>query len=123
MSGRPLVLLVDDSVDNRALYAEYLALEGFEIVEAADGEAGVATARRSRPDAVVMDLGLPVIDGIEATKILRADPTTARIPILALSGHGPDMEQRAAEAGVDRYVRKPCLPNELADHLRELLGR
>lgn len=116
-----VVLLVDDAVDNRVMYAEYLSFEGFRVIEADNGVQAIATARAQTPDAIVMDVGLPAIDGIEATKILRADPATKDIVVVALSGHGADVEERAAAAGVDRFVRKPCLPNELVDHLRLLL--
>jgi CheY-like chemotaxis protein len=118
---RPLVLLVDDSPDNRSMYAEYLAFNGYEVLEADDGVQAVATARRERPDAIIMDVGLPAIDGIEATKILRADPTTSDAIVLALSGHADEMEERATRAGVDRFLRKPCLPKVLVEHLRALL--
>jgi CheY-like chemotaxis protein len=122
MERRRIVLLVDDSTDNRMMYAEYLAFEGFGVLEADNGVEAVATVRRELPDAVVMDVGLPAIDGIEATKLLRADPKTKGVLVLALSGHGGAAEQRATAAGVDRYIRKPCLPSVLVEHLRELLA-
>ena len=103
------------------MYAEYLTFQGFDVLEADDGVQAVAAARREIPDVVVMDVGLPKIDGLEATKILRGDPATSGLLVIALSGHGPDTEERATAAGVDRYVRKPCLPNVLAEHLRTLL--
>jgi two-component system, cell cycle response regulator DivK len=120
---RPLVLVVDDSTDNRTMYAEYLGFAGFEVLEAESGTDAIASARRHLPDAIVMDVGLPAVDGIEATKILRADTATARVVVLALSGHGVETETRAREAGVDLFVRKPCLPVELVVHLRTLLGK
>lgn len=119
---RPLVLVVDDSPDNRAMYAEYLALEGFDVLEADNGVQAVSTVRQELPDAVVMDVGLPAIDGIEATKMLRADPKTRGVVVLALSGHGTAIEERAREAGVDGYCRKPCLPKILVENLRVLLA-
>jgi two-component system, cell cycle response regulator DivK len=117
---RLLVLLVDDSRDNRTMYAEYLAFCGFDVLEADNGVQAVATARAERPDAIIMDVGLPAIDGIEATRMLRAEPATKNTIVLALSGHGDDMEESATRAGVDRYLRKPCLPTVLVDHLRAL---
>lgn len=116
-------MVVDDSPDNRAMYAEYLSLEGFDVLEADNGGQAVATVRQELPDAVVMDVGLPAIDGIEATKMLRADPKTKDIVILALSGHGEDIEERAREAGVDGFCRKPCLPKALVENLRALLAK
>jgi CheY-like chemotaxis protein len=120
---RTVVLLVDDAMDSRGMYAEYLSFEGYEVLEAENGVQAIATARREVPDAVVMDLVIPGMDGIEATKMLRADPVTKDVVVVALSGHGKEMEQRATEAGADRYIRKPCLPADLAVHLRELLVR
>ena len=118
---RPIVLIVDDSPDSRSMYAEFLSFEGFDVLEADNGGEAIATARRESPDVVVMDVGLPAIDGIEATKILRADPVTKDLLILALSGHGREVEKRALDAGANRYVRKPCVPNDLVEHLRALL--
>lgn len=104
------------------MYAEYLTFEGFDVLEAHDGQEAVACARASSPDAVVLDVGLPVLDGIEATKMLRADDVTRRMVVVALSGHGHEMEERAVAAGIDRFCRKPCLPEVLVAHLRELLA-
>jgi CheY-like chemotaxis protein len=119
---RSVVLLVDDAVDNRGMYAEYLAFEGYDVLEADDGVQALATARREVPDAVIMDVALPGgVDGIEATKMLRADPATKHVIVVALGGHGSDVEERATKAGADLYVRKPCIPSELVVHLRELL--
>ena len=121
-ASRPLVLLVDDSVDNRTMYAEYLTFVGFDVIEAGDGASGVAYARAHLPAAVVMDLTLPVLDGYEATRLLRGDPTTKDTVVLALSGRG-EGRQRALDAGVDAFCLKPCLPRILADHLHALLAR
>lgn len=120
---RPLVLLVDDAADNRAMYAEYLAFDGFRVLEADNGVQAVATAQRESPDAIVMDVMLPGMDGLEATRLLRQREATKKVIVLALSGRGErELEERAVAAGVDFYCRKPCLPNELAAHLRALLG-
>jgi CheY-like chemotaxis protein len=118
---RPVVLLADDATDSRTMYAEFLAAAGFDVLEAENGEEAVAIVRKERPAAVVMDVSLPSIDGIEATAMLRADPVTKSIIVIALSGHGSATEERAKAAGVDLYIRKPCLPSALGDRLRELL--
>ncbi len=119
-----VVLLVDDSPDNRAMYAEYLAFAGFRVLEADNGLEGIASARANRPDVVVMDVMLPMLDGCEATKALRADATTRDIRVLALSGRcDAAFKARVLASGVDRFVEKPCLPEVLVAHLRELLAQ
>src|ERR1700687_1622923 len=84
---RPCVLLVDDYPDARVMYTEYLKYSGFEVVEAADGIEALRQALESMPDIILMDLSLPLMDGWEATRRLKADPRTATIPIVALTGH------------------------------------
>lgn len=121
MDAGHLVLVVDDVLDNRSMYAEFLSIEGFRVLEADDGAEAVATARREAPDAIVLDVGLPTMDGIEATRLLRSDPTTKGMVVIAMSGHGIEVEARALAAGVDRYLRKPCHPHELVAILRALL--
>ena len=119
----PLVLVVDDVKDAREMYALYLTTKGFRVMEAADGEHAFELALAQRPALVVMDLGLPKMDGWEATRRIKADPRTCRIPVLALSGHAySDSMQRAQDAGVDAFFRKPCLPATVLAKIRELLG-
>jgi CheY-like chemotaxis protein len=119
----PLVLVVDDFEDNRAMYAEFLGFSGYRVVQAANGKEALEFARELRPDAIVMDLSLPVMDGWEATRRLKADESTRGIPIVALTGHtlpGPSAE--AKEAGCDAVLVKPCLPDRLVSKLEELLS-
>jgi two-component system cell cycle response regulator DivK len=119
---KPRVLLVDDYDDAREMYAEYLKFSGFETVQAASGPEAVRRALESHPDIVVMDLSLPVMDGWEATRRLKADERTAGIPILALSGHAlTNLSQRAKQAGFDGFVAKPCLPEDLIAEIRKVL--
>jgi CheY-like chemotaxis protein len=119
---KPRVLLVDDYDDAREMYAEYLKFSGFETVQAASGPEAVKRALESQPDIVVMDLSLPVMDGWEATRRLKADERTAAIPILALSGHAlTNLSQRAKQAGFDGFVAKPCLPEDLIAEIRKVL--
>jgi two-component system cell cycle response regulator DivK len=119
----PLILVVDDFEDNRAMYAVYLAYCGYDVVEAADGEEAVAVARQRTPDAIVMDLSLPVMDGWEATRRLKADERTRHIPIIALTGHALAGHSRGArEAGCDAFLAKPCLPEVLVEKVQELLS-
>lgn len=120
--GKRVVLLVDDSADNRAMYAEYLGFAGYDVIEAADGEQAVARARVDLPDAIVMDVMLPLLDGCAATRALRAEPATKNVRVLALSGRSdPAFKARVLESGADRFVEKPCLPAVLVEHLRALI--
>jgi CheY-like chemotaxis protein len=123
--GRPRkVLIVDDFEDNRAMYAEYLRYSGFEVIEASNGVEAIDRARDGSPDVVVMDLSLPVLDGWEATRRLKADARTRHIPVVALTGHALEgHSQGAREAGCDWFLAKPCLPETLLSTLNELLSR
>jgi CheY-like chemotaxis protein len=123
--GRPRkVLIVDDFEDNRAMYAEYLRYSGFEVIEASNGVEAIDRARDASPDVVVMDLSLPVLDGWEATRRLKADVRTRHIPVVALTGHALEgHSQGAREAGCDWFLAKPCLPETLLSTLNELLSR
>ncbi|MDP9151704.1 MAG: response regulator [Myxococcota bacterium] len=119
---RPLVLLVDDFEDNRMMYAEYLSYSGYRVEQAANGEEAVALTKRLQPDVVVMDLSLPVMDGWEATRRLKADETTRHIPVIALTGHALAGHSREAkEAGCEAFLTKPCLPEKLAAAVQKLV--
>jgi CheY-like chemotaxis protein len=121
--GAPLVLVVDDFRDGREMYAEYLAHEGFAVAEAEDGEEAVAKARGLLPDVILMDLSLPGIDGWEATRLLKADPRTRHIRIIALTAHAlSSYAESARAAGCDGVVTKPCLPPDLAAEVRRQLA-
>jgi two-component system, cell cycle response regulator DivK len=117
-----LILVVDDFEDNRAMYVEYLQFQGFRVAEALNGEEAVARTRELLPAVVVMDLSLPVMDGWEATRRIKADPRTAHIRVIALTGHAePAHAKKALEAGCDDFVAKPCLPEDLLSKIREHL--
>jgi CheY-like chemotaxis protein len=118
----PLVLVVDDFEDNRAMYAVYLTYSGYEVAEASDGKEAVEVARKTLPDLIVMDLSLPIMDGWEATRLLKADDLTKAIPIIALTGHAlPGHSRDAREAGCDAFLAKPCLPEMLVEKVQQLL--
>jgi CheY-like chemotaxis protein len=123
MAGRtPLILLVDDVADNRAVYAMFLTFSGFRVAEAVDGHEALAKAEALRPDLVVMDLSIPGIDGWEATRRLKSDKRTRRIPVVALTGHALTGSSAAAmEAGCDGFLAKPCLPEDLLIEIRRML--
>ena len=96
----PLVLVADDYVDSRELYAEYMTRRGLTVIEASTGDEALAQARALLPDAIVMDLSLPGTDGLEATRLLKADPRTQAIPVLVVTGHAtPGDATRAQAAG------------------------
>ena len=122
-SRDPLVLVVEDFADAREMYAAFLTLSGMRVLEAADGEEAVRVATDSQPDAIVMDLALPGIDGCEATRRLRADPRTAHIPVIALSGQVlPRHADAARHAGCAVVLLKPLLPERLVAEVRRVLA-
>jgi CheY-like chemotaxis protein len=119
----PLVLVVDDFEDNRAMYVEYLQFQGMRVAEAVNGEEAVTRTKQLLPAVVVMDLSLPVMDGWEATRRIKADPKTAHIHVIALTGHAePAHAKKALDAGCDDFVPKPCLPEDLLAKIREHLN-
>jgi len=116
-----MVLLAEDFDDTREVYAFYLRREGFTVHDLPDGERVLPLTVELQPDAVVLDLALPGVDGYALAAELRAHPLTAHIPIVVLSAHAyPEDEQRARDAGADAFLRKPCLPEELADTLKRV---
>ena len=122
-ADRPKVLLVDDYPDAREMYSEYLKFTGFDVVEASNGMEALQRAVDMEPDIILMDLSLPVMDGWEATRRLKADSRTADIPVVALTGHAlSGMSEGAQRAGCDAFVTKPCLPEDLVKEIRHVLG-
>jgi CheY-like chemotaxis protein len=118
------VLVVEDSADIRGLWRTWLTFSGFLVDEAANGVEAIALARTKRPDLVLMDLCMPVMDGLEAIKVLRAQVATSEVPIIVITAQGTDESaQRAAEAGADAYVDKPVMPDELLQHMRDAFNR
>jgi CheY-like chemotaxis protein len=120
--GRPRVLLVDDYPDAREMYTEYLEYSGFDVIQAANGMEALQQAAEQVPDIILMDLSLPVMDGWEATRRLKADERTADIPVVALTGHAlAGISEGAKKAGCDAFVTKPCLPEDLVKEIRRVL--
>ena len=118
MRTKAVILLVEDFVDARDMYREYLEFSGFTVETACDGHEAIAKAREHKPDLILMDLSLPGLDGWEATKRLRADPATAQVMIVALSAHALAADwERAREAGCDGFIAKPCLPHDLVEEM------
>ena len=115
------VLVVDDEPKIVELARDYLEHAGFAVVSASDGTAALATARSSRPDLVVLDLGLPELDGLDVARALRRDST---VPIVMLTGRGDEADKIAGlEIGADDYVTKPFSPKELVARIRAVLRR
>lgn len=117
------VLLVEDNEDNRIIYGTILQHHGFEVVEAVNGIEGVRMAREILPDVILMDVSIPILDGWQATQLIKSDPTTARIPIIALTAHSLESDrERAREVGCDGYLAKPCGPGKVLAELARLIG-
>jgi CheY-like chemotaxis protein len=119
----PVVLLVDDEEDQRELYRQYLEYEGYRVEMAAGGAEVLDKVLRVRPDAVVMDLSMPGVDGFEATRRIRDLPSTRHIPVIALTAYGELPMEWAIAAGCDVYLRKPCLPGDLGREVHLALAR
>ena len=118
------ILLVEDNEMNRDMLSRRLERKGFEVVIAVDGQAGVDMASSTNPDIILMDLSLPVMDGWEATRRLKADPATQRIPVIALTAHAMSGDEvKAREAGCDDYDTKPVNLNRLLEKIGSLLSR
>jgi two-component system cell cycle response regulator DivK len=117
------ILYVEDNEDNVYMLVRRLRRHGFEVIVAGDGAQGVEAARRERPDLVLMDLSLPVLDGWEATRRLKGAAETRAIPVIALSAHAMAGErERALEAGCDDYDTKPVDLDRLLAKIRAQLG-
>jgi two-component system cell cycle response regulator DivK len=117
------ILVVEDTEDNRTILRDLFESVGYTVIEATTGEDGVAKARSERPDIVLMDIQLPVIDGYEATRRIKAIPGLAGVPIIAVTSHAlSDDEQKARAAGCDDYVAKPFSPRALLAKVRKYAG-
>ena len=118
----PLILLVDDVADNIDVYTQFFLHRGWRTATASNGQEGLISAAGLRPDVIVLDLGMPGMDGWEVARRLKADAATRSIPIIALTGHVlGDSERRAREAGVEDFLTKPCLPQDLAEAIKKQL--
>ena len=117
------ILVVEDQADLRGILRDLLTGSGYEMLEAADGQAGVAKAKAERPDLILMDIQLPVLNGYEATSQIRTDPKLKATPIIAVSSYAmKGDEEKARTAGCDHYVTKPYSPMQLLKIIRSLLG-
>jgi two-component system cell cycle response regulator DivK len=124
MADAPTVLLVEDNDDNLRIYSTILTFSGYRVLEATDGEAGLAAAREQQPDLILMDVSIPKIDGWEVTRILKADPETSTIPIVALTAHALATDrERAEQIGFDGYISKPAEPRQVLAEVERRLGK
>ena len=115
------ILIVEDNEMNRDMLSRRLERRGFAVVMAVDGAQGVAMAKAERPDLVLMDMSLPVMNGWEATRIIRADPTIGSLPVIALTAHSmPGDREKAIEAGCNDYDVKPVELSRLLDKMAAL---
>ena len=118
------VLLVDDDTNSRSGYTAYLDGLGFVVYAVGGGEEALTVAAGCQPDVIVLDLGLPDLDGWEVARRLKASPTTAAVPIVALTGATlPHERVSAMRAGCDRYLAKPCVPADLLHAIRQSFAR
>ncbi len=116
------ILLVEDNEMNRDMLSRRLARRGFEVVVAVDGREGVTAAQREAPDIILMDMSLPVTDGWEATRLIRAGAVTAHIPVIALTAHAMAGDRdKALEAGCNDYDTKPVELERLLEKIARLL--
>jgi two-component system cell cycle response regulator DivK len=117
------ILVVEDQEDLRGVLRVLLTGSGYEMIEAADGQAGVAKAKAERPDLILMDIQMPVLDGYEATRQIKADPDLNATPIIAVSSFAmKGDEEKARASGCDHYVTKPYSPIQLLRLVRGYLG-
>ena len=119
----PRLLYVEDNEINRDMLSRRLQRRGFEVLIAGDGEQGVTLAAAEKPDLILMDMSLPVLDGWEATRRIKAAPATRRIPIIGLTAHAMATDRdRCLEAGCDDYDTKPVELGRLLEKIERLLG-
>ena len=119
----PRLLYIEDNEINRDMLSRRLQRRGFEVMIAADGEQGMVMAAAEKPDLILMDMSLPVLDGWEATRRLKAAPDTRRIPIIGLTAHAMATDRdRCLEAGCDEYDTKPVDLGRLLEKIERLLG-
>jgi two-component system cell cycle response regulator DivK len=117
------ILVVEDQEDNRRIIRDLLMSAGYELIEATDGAAGVRLAETERPDLILMDIQLPVLDGHEATRRIKQNDQLAAIPIIVVTSYALSGDDaKAVAAGADAYVAKPFSPRQLLATIRKFVG-
>jgi CheY-like chemotaxis protein len=119
----PLILVVEDQSDIREMMRIFLEMEGYAVIEAKDGREAVIKVLDRRPDLVFMDIAMPVVDGVEATKAIREIPEVASVPIVAVSAYGSYFRELAHDAGCDLLLRKPLDLDALRPVIERLIHR
>ena len=116
------ILVVEDQEDNRQIVRDLLTTTDYEVMEAENGEEALAAVAKQRPDLILMDIQLPIMDGYEATRRIKSDPKTRTIPIIVVTSYAlSGDETKAREAGCDAYVTKPYSPRALLAKIKEFL--
>jgi two-component system cell cycle response regulator DivK len=116
------ILVVEDQEDNRQIVRDLLTTTDYEVMEAENGEEALAAVAKQRPDLILMDIQLPIMDGYEATRRLKADPALRAIPVIAVTSYAlSGDEEKARAAGCDDFVPKPFSPRELLAKIRKYL--
>ena len=119
---RRSILVVDDEAATRRVFATFLRRRGFDVLEAEHGQGALVMAQRAEPDAIVLDIQMPVLDGVTTAELLKLDASTAYIPLIAVTGHPFEGgEEEARRLGFAAYLPKPLAPGELARAIAELL--
>jgi two-component system cell cycle response regulator DivK len=117
------ILVVEDQPDNRKILRDVFARTDYEIIETENGEEALAAIAKARPDLILMDIQLPIMDGYTATRRIKADPALKSIPIIAVTSYAlSGEEKKAREAGCDDYIPKPYSPRELLAKVRQYLS-
>src|SRR5215211_2098019 len=117
-----LILAVEDQEDNMQILRDLLTSAGYEVVEAENGKEALAVVAKRRPDLILMDIQLPILDGYEATRRIKSDPATRAIPIIAVTSYSMSGDEaKARAAGCDDYVTKPYSPRQLLAKIRQHL--
>jgi len=118
------ILVIEDQEDNRAILRDLLSAAGYELIEALNGAEGVAKAAAEKPDLILMDIQMPVMDGYEATRRIKADPACAAIPVIAVTSYAlSGDEAKTKAAGCDGYVAKPFSPRQMLAVIRSFLDK
>jgi two-component system, cell cycle response regulator DivK len=117
------ILIVEDQTELRTVNSLFLEKHGYRVLAVENGAEGVRSAREDRPDLIIMDLSIPVLDGFHATRQIKQDPETRDIPVLVLTAHSyGSAGRRAREAGCDAFLIKPCDPSRLLREVQQRIG-
>ena len=117
----PVILIVDDHEDNRDVLGTFLSSRGFKVMEACNGLEAIMAAARDRPDLIIMDLAMPVMDGFSAMRLMRELPRSLNVPVIACTGYGAAHQPKAMQDGFNEFITKPIDFNKLESAINRLL--